>query len=519
MPHAQPNRPALNRRQMLRSGAVAGTLLGMGDLGLLSQLRPVSAAEAQLDPNVVRLDSSIEPLVRLIEETPRERLMEEVAGRIKKGTSYREVLAALLLVGVKNVEPRPSVGHKFHAVLVVNSAHLASMSSPDEHRWLPIFWALDHYKSAAQRDVEERGDWTMSAMDDGKILPHGKARAQFIEAMETWDEEKADVAAASLARTGGANEIYRLLFKYGSRDYRSIGHKAIYVANSYRTLGCIGWQHAEPVLRSLTYALLMHEGSNPAKRDDEADRPFRRNEEVASKLRDDWTTGKLDSGATQAMIETLRSGSNDDACDQAVQLINGGAHPQAIWDALHVVAGEMVMQQPAIVPLHSVTTTNALRYAYETCGDDETRKLLMLQNAAFLPMFRSGMNSRGNVKKVEATSLEAETLEGSPSEAVENIFAQLGSDPMSAARMTLGYLNEKENHSAKAKELIDAARVLIFRKGTNAHDYKFSSAILEDYYHVSPQWRNTYLASNIFLLRDSQRGDNGLVSRIQSALA
>ncbi|MEW4452388.1 hypothetical protein AB1L30_06850 [Bremerella sp. JC817] len=516
--HSPLRTPRVSRRQMLQSGALCGGLLAMGDLGMLSQLKPVSAAEAKLDPNVVRLDSSIEPLVRLIEETPREQLMEAVAGRIKQGTSYREVLAALLLVGVKNIEPRPSVGHKFHAVLVVNSAHLASISSPDEHRWLPIFWALDHYKSAAQRDVEERGDWTMPAIDDSQVMPHAKAKAQFIEAMESWDEAKADIAAASLARTGGANEIYRLLFKYGSRDYRSIGHKAIYVANSYRTLSCIGWQHAEPVLRSLTYALLMHEGSNPSKRDDEADRPFRRNEEIAAKLRDDWTTGKLDSDATQAMIDTLRSGSNDDACDQAVQLINSGIHPQSIWDAMHVVAGEMVMQQPAIVPLHSVTTTNAMRYAYETCGDDATRKLLLLQNAAFLPMFRSGMGGRGRVKDVTVSKL-SEVEPAKSRQSVDDIFAELGSDPMAAAQMTLAYLQGQENHSAKAKQLIDAARVLVFRKGDNAHDYKFSSAILEDYYHVSPAWRDTYLASNIFLLRDSQRKDNQLVSRIQSALA
>jgi len=57
--------------------------------------------------------------VRLIEDTPREKLLEEVAARIKKGLSYREVLAGLLLAGVRNVQPRPSVGFKFHAVLVV----------------------------------------------------------------------------------------------------------------------------------------------------------------------------------------------------------------------------------------------------------------------------------------------------------------------------------------------------------------------------------------------------------------
>ena len=49
------------------------------------------------------------------------------------------------------------------------------------------------------------------------------------------------------------NEV-RDLLRYGARDFRAIGHKAIYVANSCRTLESIGWQHAEPVLRSLAYA-------------------------------------------------------------------------------------------------------------------------------------------------------------------------------------------------------------------------------------------------------------------------
>src|SRR5690606_19448771 len=108
-----------DRRGFLKTAAAGGTLLGLGDLGFLSRLRPVSAAEARLDPNIVRLDPELEPLVRLLEATPREQLLEEVASRLHKGTGYREVLAALLLAGVRNVEPRPSVGYKFHAVLVV----------------------------------------------------------------------------------------------------------------------------------------------------------------------------------------------------------------------------------------------------------------------------------------------------------------------------------------------------------------------------------------------------------------
>src|SRR5437667_7064872 len=254
---------ATTRRHFLKTAAGTGALLGLGDLGFLSQLRPVSAAEAKLEPDIVRFDPEIEPLVRFLEDTPRERLLEEVAARIKRGLSYRDLLAALLLAGVRNIQPRP-VGFKFHAVLVVNSAHLASLSSPDADRWLPIFWALDHFKSSQAQDVKE-GDWTLRAVDESKVPDAPKANRTFVEAIENWDEAGADAAIAGLVRSAGAQEIFELFCRYCARDFRELGHKAIYTANSWRTLQCIGWQHAEPVLRSLAYALLDRTGdANPA---------------------------------------------------------------------------------------------------------------------------------------------------------------------------------------------------------------------------------------------------------------
>jgi len=385
-----------DRRRFLRTSATGGALLGLGDLGFLSRLRPVSADEATLDPKVVRLQPEIEPLVRLLEETPRERLLEEVAARVRKGTAYRDVLAALLLAGVRNVQPRPSVGHKFHAVLVVNSAHLASLGSPDTDRWLPIFWALDYFKSSQAQDVRE-GNWTMGPVDESAVPPARKARAALAAAMDNWDETAADAAVASLARSAGTNEVYELFFRYGARDFRSIGHKAIYVANSCRTLQCIGWQHAEPVLRSLAYALLMHEGGNPARRDDPADRPWRHNQERAGRIKDDWSGGAPEAAASSDLLATLRKGSDDDACEQVVELLNRGVAPQSVWDALFDTAGELLLRQPGIVSLHAVTSTNALHFAYQASGDDRTRRLLMLQNAAFLTLFRGAMVGRVKV--------------------------------------------------------------------------------------------------------------------------
>jgi hypothetical protein len=497
-----------SRRHFLGAAATTGALLGLGDLSFLSQLPVVTRADASVEPKCVQLQPEIEPLVRWLEDTSRERLLEEAAERIRRGLDYRQLLAALLLAGVRNIQPRP-VGFKFHAVLVVNSAHLASLASPDSERWLPIFWALDYFKDSQARDVRE-GNWTMGPVDESAVPRAPKARQAFTDAMNNWDEAAADVAVAGLARTAGAQELFEIFCRYGARDFRDIGHKAIYVANAWRTLQHIGWQHAEPILRSLAYALLYHEGENPARRDAGPDRPWRQNQARLVRIRDEWQRGTPSIEATAEMLATLRVASTDEACDRVVDQLNRGIAPQSIWDALFQGAGELLMRQPGIVALHAVTSTNALHFAYQTSSSDETRKLLLLQNAAFLTLFR------GDPDRAEAVKIN--TFEPLPlraaGSAIDEIFADVSSDRMTAARKILSYLKE----NPQPEKLIDAARRLVFLKGRNSHDYKFSSAVLEDYYHISPTCRDRYLAASVFNLRGSTDPDNDLVKRTRAAL-
>lgn len=502
---------AVARRDLLRAAVSGGAFLGMSELAFLTGLPPVSAEEARPDPDGVRLDSGIEPLVRFLESTPRDRLLEEVGARIRSGLSYRELLAALLLAGVRNVQPRPSVGFKFHCVLVVHSAHLASLSSPDADRWLPIFWALDYFK-VAQAQEQKSGGWRMGAVREPAVPPARRAPEAFVEAMERWDEGAADGAAAALARTATPQEAFELFCRYGMRDFRSIGHKAIYVANAWRTLACIGWRHAEPVLRSLARALLAHEGENPAAGDARADRPWRRNRELLGKIRDAGGGDHADPAVTADLLAVLREGSDEDAPRKAVEMLNGGASPGALWDALLAGAGELLMRRPGILSLHAVTTMNALRHCRQATGSEETRRLLLLQGAAFLPLFRG--DPGGLLKDVRIDRLEPEApgKEGPP--AIEEIFAEVDRDRMSAARKVLAHLAANPS----PEPLMDAARVLVFLKGNDAHDYKFSSALLEDYRHISPGWRDRFLAAGVFHLRGSTAPDNALVARARAAL-
>ena len=157
------------------------------------------------------------------------------------------------------------------------------MASPPEHRWLPIFWALDHYKASAARDVEERGDWTMEPVDEAAVPagPQGAARrspprwtpgtkAAADAPSPAWPAPPAPTPCTSSSSATACATSAR------SATRRSTSPTACARSN------CIGWQHAEPVLRSLAYALLMHEGDNPRDRDADADRPYRRNAELRS---------------------------------------------------------------------------------------------------------------------------------------------------------------------------------------------------------------------------------------------
>ena len=503
-----------SRRDFLGNVIGGGFALGCG-LEFLSRLPSVSAEEAKLVPSLVKLDAGIEPTVRLLEETPRERLLEEVAGRIKNGLGYREVLTALLLAGVKNVQPRPQVGFKFHAVLVINSANLASLASADSDRWLPIFWALDRFKSA-QEETRKGTGWRMSAVDAEKVPAADKAREAFVRAMDNWDEPAADAAAAALARHAPRNECFELFAQYGSRDFRDIGHKAIYVSNSFRTLECIGWHHAEPVLRSLAYALLQFDGASPSTTDAAPDRPGRKNAERIKKIRPDWQTGKPSDEATAGLISTFRTGSDEQTCDAVVDAINGGLAVESVHDAILSASGELLMRKVGIVTLHSVTSSNALRYAFETCADPQLRLMLLLQNAAFVPLFRQAAGVQDKPGAVRIDQFEpAEASKGDASAAVADIFTDAGRDRLSAARKALAYLDQ----SGEPQELMHAARRLVFLKGNDAHDYKFSSAVLEDYGHVSSHWRNRYLAASLFYLPGSGAPDNALVGRARAALS
>lgn len=466
---------------------------------------------------MVRFGAEMEPLVRLIEDTPREECIEVLAHRLRSGLAYRQFLAALFLAGIRNVNPQPP-GFKLHCVFVLHSAHQLSLDAPESERLLPLFWALDNFKQAQVQDIQQ-GDFLLREVT-GRLPGARQAWREFRTAMETWDAPRADRAIAALARTRGAHEVMEGLWRYGARDYRNIGHKAIFTANAWRTLQTIGWRHAEPALRSLTLGLLDFGTDRRMNGFGFEDQCHAANTVLARKilpeLPGDWISrGSADPTATEEVLAAIRESRPVSASAAVARMISKGSAGSAeAWEGIHLAAGELMMRLPGILGVHCVTSANALHYAFRMSAETETRLYLLLQGVGWMAQFGSFMSGEDGFRDFDISGMSgADVAEGSDEGAAE-ILGLLDADADQAARKAYGYAHAHPD----ATGLVRAARSLLCNKADEVHHFKFAAAIFEDLLLVDPGWRPHMLATATYYLRGADHPDSEVVARARDAL-
>jgi hypothetical protein len=466
----------MNRRTFIHTAGAAGLSL-TGRLGLAETGRSVGM------------------LVGMLEDSPRERLPNELAGRIRAGLHYEDLLAALFLAATRNVQPYPDVGFKYHSVMVLRSIHATRQHLPSVEMWLPVVWAVDYFKDSQAQEQASSG-WHMSTRAAAAETNPEVARRSLIAALDKWDHEAADAAVVSYAQSARPVDILSLLFSYGARDLREIGHKAITVSNAHSlmTLFGGGGAAAEPILRSTVAALLNSEGEpNPANRDLAPDRSWRRNRERLHQIPASWKQGRDDPGARSEFRAALYRVSTEDSGGVVVEMLQRGIAPEPLWQVLFETAAELLMHQPGIVPLHAQTTANALHYAYRVCDNEPTQQLILLQSAAFIVMFRE--MTRAREADINLQRLEPLPLENKGTEPLEEIFSDLSAaQRLQAARKSLGYLRS----GGDANNLINTARHHLVYGAQEAHDYKFAEAVFDNYAQFPDQaWRSRFLSAGM----------------------
>jgi hypothetical protein len=467
----------MNRRMFIHTAGAAG-------LGLTSRL------------GLSEPGGSVDMLLKLLEDSPRERVPRELARLIRDGLRYEDLLIALSLAATRNVQPYPDVGFKYHAVMVLRSIHSATQALVANEKWLPLVWAVDYFKETQAQERAASG-WHMPAPSAAATAASSvdAARRALVTALDKWDREAADAAIVRYARSASTDEIFSVLFHYGTRDLREIGHKAITVSNAHSLVKLFGngSQQAEPILRSTVAALVNSEGEpNPATHDLREDRPGRLNRERLHQVPRSWKQGHDDPSARVDLRAALYHVSADDAGKVVVEMFQRGLSADAIWQVLFDTSAELLMHQPGIVSLHSQTSANALHYAYGNCEDEQTQQLALLQCASFVAMFREMTHTTAADFSLQNLQPQAGPQAAPP---VEEIFADLSAHRREqAVQKSFSYLHS----GGDAGSLIAAARHHLVYGAVEAHDYKFAEAVFDNYAQFpDAQWRSRFLSAGM----------------------
>ena len=507
-----------SRRSFLQSSAVGS--LGLTQLAALAELTPASASDARVRPSDVQMNADIQPLVKLIEATPREKSVAMIIEQLQKGVSWRQFLAAMFLVASRiKVSP--------HHVFMINAAQRLSLNVDREYRMLPLFWALDTLQYGREDGAR------YPSVDVGNVSSEN-ASTELHDAMSKFDSERAEAAIVVLGRAIGPKQAMAQLCRYAGRDDSYIGHRAIAFSNSWRVLDAIGWQHAEPIFQFVVRQL---NGG------DHHHMQHRPNVERLKELQSfpfDWAGQVSDHSATLQLLEVMRSGKAGAACQAAFEMLKSGkVQAASVWDAVYLLGAEFMISYEAssgvgTTPLHTNTSCNALRFVFDLCRDPYVRAYTLLEAVGWATGYFGIQLERGRIRDIKVTDLPEESIPESPAEAVNQIFHEQPKrrydekqqrilsgnvgpreDMDRITNMVFAYASSREEHG----EFLRQARIITCLKATqNAHDVKFPTALFENYENVHKRWRPHLLAASTHYLHSSQMVDNPAVQQAQQAL-
>jgi hypothetical protein len=232
-------------------------------------------------------------------------------------------------------------------------------------------------------------------------------------------------------------------------------------------------------------------------------------------------------------------------CDLVASgLADGRIRAGAVWDAVHLAVGEMILSaHRGSEAGHSNTVTNALHYAFEVAAEPANRLLALLQAVGWLFHFRENMADKEWLNEPSPiTELVAAKIPNDPREAAEEILAQLtfgptgkprpvdpaykGSPYAGPAHITPAWRREAASRAfafagkfPDARPLFGAAnRLLPVKTGWDPHPIKYALAARENCRWVSPEWQPHLLATASCLFFGVDAPDNHIADQIRAAV-
>lgn len=278
----------------------------------------------------------IEPLVRLMQETPVDRLLPALMAQMNSGAGLKRLVTAAALANARTFGGEDYVG--FHTMMALAPAFHMSAELPEATRALPVFKVLYRNTNRIQEHggrpsevlhpIQAEGD---SQRDATPEALHAAVRAK--------NKSDAERTYASIAAHSPEDALNAVLM---SVEDRPEVHRVVLPYRAWDLLDLIGKEHARTLLRqSVRYCLAFGTPGASA-----GDPP-----KLLPQLFDEYhlhdaTPGgrDVDDAWLERMSQTIFAGTPQQAAEAAAAALADGIAPDAVGHAISLAANQIILR-------------------------------------------------------------------------------------------------------------------------------------------------------------------------------
>jgi hypothetical protein len=278
----------------------------------------------------------MEPLVRLMQETPIDRLIPTLVGQLKSGVELRRLIAAGALANARTFGGEDYVG--FHTMMALAPALHMSGELPTDLQPLPVLKVLYRNTNRIQQHGG-RGSEVLHAVSPGtlpKDKPGGEALRDAVRRRDTKGAEEMFAALAGVSADEALNDALMCV-----EDHTEV-HRVVLPYRSWDMLGLIGKEHAHTLLRQSVRYCLRAESWNQ-----KADAP---SETLPRMLEQyhllDRTAGDrpAEDGWVEKTAMAIFNATPVQAAEVAAAALADGFAPDAVGEAISLAANQLILR-------------------------------------------------------------------------------------------------------------------------------------------------------------------------------
>jgi len=324
----------VSRREFFADLGKGMLLAGLGSTLVAELGQNVSFAEEK--PKELTF-GDMEPLVRILQDTPAQKLTPILVDKLRQGTELKTLVAAAALANARTFGGEDYIG--FHTMMALGPCYQMSKELPDSQKPLPVLKVLYRNSNRIQA-VGGHNKEVLKAVDPA-ALPSGASATEFIrESVHKNDAARAESTFVSIQDPDDAFNTFLPTLEEAAEV-----HRVVLVWRAWDMLGIVGKEHAHTMLRQSVRYCVQNEKHR------QNNRPYARAGEVVTKVLDQHkldgrTPGQktADDAWVAKTSEAIFKATPEQAAGIVAEALQQGFSSASIAEAIRLTSNELVLR-------------------------------------------------------------------------------------------------------------------------------------------------------------------------------